>query len=114
MATNITNFLDTKVINQLGTYQFTATETADVVAKIAVQVNPPSGLAILIQKNGVTQSSVSSPAASQQVINLSASMSCVATDVVQFVLSSSSPIDQQQYPQNTLKAILDVHKGSKN
>lgn len=114
MATNITNFLDTKVINQLGTYQFTATETGDVVAKISAWVNQPSGLVILIQKNGSTQASFSSPSASQQAINLSASMSCVPTDVVQFILSSSAPIDQEQYPQNSLKAILDVHRGSKN
>lgn len=114
MSTNVTNFLDTKVINQLGTYQFTATESASLVAKIMVQVNPPSGLAILIQKNGVTQASFSAPADSQEEINLSATMSCVASDVVQFVLSSSSSIDQQQLPRNSLKAILDVHKGSLN
>lgn len=112
MATDITNFLDSKVINQLGTYSFTATVAGDCVAKISMLVNPPSGMSILIQQNGSTKASASSPAANQQAIDLSVTMHLAISDVVSFVLSSSSPQDNGQSGLNLIKGILNVHMGS--
>jgi hypothetical protein len=115
VATTIPNFLTNKVVSNLDTYTYTVTTAAMHVAKVRVQKMPPSGLTITIQQNGSTKATVTVQpivgSTGQSSQELHVTMNCAVSDVISFVLSSSTAIDQGP---NAIKATLDVHVGSGN
>ena len=109
MATVITDLISTKVLNSLDTYNHTAKAASMYYVSIQLNEVPPSGISIVIKQNSSTIASLSSPAASQSVMNLQAVLNCALNDVIGVVISSSSAIDQGP---NAFKAILNIHQGS--
>lgn len=109
--TLILNGAQTAVINALDTYNYTVKTAAVHYASIQMSVIPASGLSILIKQNSSTIASFSSPAPMQNVIDLACNINAAVSDVISFVISSSSPIDQQL---NTIKGIINIHVGSNN
>jgi|SRR5579859_8072730 len=85
----------------LGTFSKSVTLPGIYEASIVISELPPSGLSVLIQQNGSTKFSFSSPAATQQTINLQGMLNCAANDTIAFVLSSSNVNDEQL---NTVKS----------
>jgi hypothetical protein len=111
MSTTITNLISSKVISNLDTYIYTVQTAAMHVASIAINELPPSGITVTIEQNGSPVAATSTPAAQQQVINLSATMNCAVNDTISIIVASSSPSDQG--PQR-FKGILNIHIGSSN
>jgi hypothetical protein len=111
MATTIPNFLTPKVITNLDTYNYTVLSAAMHVASIQLTEIPASGISILIKQNGTTVATAPAPSSTQLAITLKVTMNCAINDVISFVLSSSTPSDQNL---NAIKAILNVHVGSGN
>jgi hypothetical protein len=111
MATIIPNFLTSKVVSNLDTYNYTVQTAAMHVATIQLNELPPSGVSITIEQNGSPVAASAAPAATQGAISLSATMNCAVSDVISFVISSSTPSDEGL---NCIKATLNVHIGSLN
>lgn len=109
MAVTIVGIGQSKVINSLNTYNHTALNNGMYMVSISLTEQPPSGVSILLQQNGSTKASFSSPAAQQGVINLQVVMNCSVNDVIGTVISSSSAGDQGL---NVIKGILNIHQGS--
>jgi hypothetical protein len=96
---------------QLDTYTLTTSTTAAHVCKVMVTEIPPSGITVTIKQNASTIASTSAPAASQGVINLSATMPITSGDTISVVLASSTASDQSP---NSFKANINIHRGSLN
>lgn len=98
-------FINSSVANSvsgLGTFQRTIGTAGMHRLSIQTMENPPSGMSIVINQNGSSVASASSPAASQQVINLQIVVNCALNDVITFVLSSSAASDNQPNGVNSL------------
>jgi hypothetical protein len=108
MAQTVTPGPGTKVINGLDTYNYTVINSGLHTVSLGINEIPPSGITITIKKNGSTIASTSAPAASQQVINLSALINCTASDVLGVVVASASAIDSGL---NDFKGILNIRQG---
>lgn len=112
MATTLLfNGAQTQVISKLDTYNYTVNSAGMHVASIRLTEVPTSGVSIVIKNNSSTIATSTTPTAAQNAINLSATINCAVNDVIGFVITSASPIDNQL---NTIKAIVNVHKGSSN
>lgn len=109
MAQNITGIMQTKILNQLDTYNHTALLTSMYMVSISVSEQPPSGMSILIQQNSATKASFSSPTPTQGAISLQVVLNCAANDVISVVLSSSSANDKGL---NSIRGLLNIHPGS--
>ena len=110
MATTITGIGQAKVLNSLDTYNHTALATTMYTVRCTVMEQPPSGVILTIQQNGVTKATTTTaPAAAQEVVDLQVVLNCTASDTIAVILSSASTIDTDI---NTIKAILNIHQGS--
>lgn len=112
MATTlIFNGAQTQVISNLDTYNYTVNTAGMHVASIQLTEVPMSGISIVIKNNSSTVATSTTPTDVQSTINLSVTINAAVNDIIGFVLTSSTPIDNQL---NTIKAIINVHKGSSN
>lgn len=109
MAQTIQNIEQAKVLNRLDTYNYTTDAASMYMVAISLSELPPSGMSIVIQQNGSTKASVSSPAISQNHMDLQVVMNCASSDVISVILSSSNSNDQQL---NSIRGTLNIHKGS--
>lgn len=112
MAQNIPNIDQAKVLSSLDTYQYTVLSNG--VYEVQMTVMPlslPSSIIIQIKQNSSVITTSPAPSANQQVMSQSASINCVANDVISVILSSSQASDTGR---NAFKGILDIHVGSKN
>jgi hypothetical protein len=109
MAQLITGIMQTKILNALDTYNHTAGLTSMYFVSISVTEQPPSGMSIIIQQNGVTKATAATPAAAQNHIDLQVVLNCAASDVISVVLSSSTPSDENI---NAIKGILKITPGT--
>jgi len=108
MATTLIKNYQSNVINALDTYNYTVPSASLESVSVSMTEIPPSGISILIQQNGSTKASLSSPAAAQSVLNLQVILNCASSDVISVIISSSSAIDQQL---NTIKGIINIRDG---
>src|ERR1035441_2803449 len=105
MAQTITKISQTKVLNQLDTYNHTALSNSMYVVTMKLSEQPPSGMSIVIQQNGVTKASLASPSVQQNHMELIVQLNCSISDVISVILSSSAAIDQLG---NSFKGILKI------
>lgn len=97
-----------KVISSLDTYRHVALQASPYMVKMGILENPPSGITITIQLNGVTKASLSAPVASQQEQVLQKVLYCSANDNIDVIVASSSNSDKGK---NAFKGILNIHPG---
>lgn len=109
MAQTITGIGKAKILNQLDTYNHTAMLNSMYMVSISLSELPPSGMSIVIQQNAVTKASVSSPAISQNHMDLQIVLNCAINDVISVILSSSNVNDKQL---NSIRGTLNIHTGS--
>lgn len=109
MATTITNIAQTKVLNQLDTYNHTALLSSMYTVEMDLNEIPPSGITITIQQNSSTKASLSAPAASQSAMSLRTILNCAANDIISVIIASSTPSDQLG---NSFKGILKITPGT--
>ena len=116
----IPNFLTQKVVNGLNSYQYTTTSSAMHNCRIDIDHREASTLTISIVQAGsvnTTLATATLPGGSsvagmpQGTFILQACANCTSGDTITFVLTSSSPIDEQL---NTVMARLNVHVGGLN
>src|SRR5271169_3835615 len=95
MATTITGIMQSKVLSNLDTYNHTALLTSMYVVSVKLEENPPSGCIITIAQSGSTSTSISTstPAATQNHVELRTILNCVANDVISVTLASSTAAD---------------------
>ncbi len=108
MATTIVNIFQSKVLNQLDTYNHTALATSIYKVSLNLTDIPPSGITVQIKQNSSVIASLSAPAAAQNHMDLQALLNCTVNDVIGVVIASSTPSDQGG---NSFKAILDIRQG---
>lgn len=108
MATIITGISQTKVLSNLDTYNHTAMQASMYKVEVQMSENPPSGLTITIQQNGVTKASTSTPASSQAVVDLQVLLNCAPNDLISVILASSNA---QEAAPNQIKGILKISVG---
>lgn len=108
MATTITGIFQAKVINALDTYNHTTLQAQMYTVSLGLTEQPPSGVIITIQQNGVTKASASAPAASQAAMSLKTTMNCAQGDLLSVIVASSSASDQNI---NSIKGILTITPG---
>lgn len=110
MATTITGITKTKVLSNLDTYNHTTLAASMYNVKCTLSEQPPSGVIITIQQNGVTKATTTTaPAATQQLVELAVTMNCAISDLLSVIITSSNPTDTGK---NAIKAILNIHQGS--
>lgn len=109
MAQTITGITQTKVLNQLDTYNHTALATSMYTVDVHATEIPASGLIITIKQNGSTIVTSAVPAAAQNHSDLRVVLNCAATDIIGVQLSSGVTADTGK---NVVKAILNIHQGS--
>lgn len=109
MAQIITGTTQSKVINQLDTYNHTA--GASTMYRVEVRLNeiPSSGITIAIKQNASTIITTAVPAAGQNHIEVRTVLNCIQNDVIGVVIASSTPGDQGG---NSFKAILTINQGA--
>lgn len=109
MAQIITGIGQSKVLNSLDTYNHTTLQATIYTVSVRMTMIPPSGLSVVIQRNGSPIASSASPSAAQSNINLQIQVNCAANDLLSVVLSSGNVADTQF---NDLKGILTIDVGS--
>lgn len=110
MATTITGIMQTKVISNLDTYNHTAGLNSMYVVRMTVSEQPPSGVIITIQQNGVTKATTTSaPASTQQLVELRTILNCAASDLISVIVSSAVTSDSNI---NSIKGILKITPGT--
>jgi len=109
MAQTLPTIYRTNILTNLDTYNHTALANSIYTVNVQLTETPPSGMSITIKQNSSTMASISSPAASQSVMNLQVQLNCAINDTISVVLASSSAIDQQL---NNIRAILEISQGT--
>jgi hypothetical protein len=109
MSTTISDLNSSKVVSNLDTYVYTVPsgQAGDYRCHVKVPIIPPSGMSVTIKQNSSTVASFSSPAATQQIIDLQADINAVATDTIQVILASSTASDKVP---NSFEAIINIYK----
>lgn len=109
MAQTITGISKTKNIIALDTYNHTTLTANMYTVSIDMAEQPPTGLSIVIQQNGVTKATSTAAGAAQTHVPLAVTINCAINDVLSVILSSSTPGDQGL---NVIKGTLSIHVGS--
>jgi len=93
----------------LGTWTHTVTNSGFYEVSVRSSILPGSGLSIVVQHNGSTVKTVSSPAAQathlEAVLNEPNAIYCAANDTISVVLSSSAAIDQGL---NVVQSLINI------
>ena len=100
---------ESSVINQLDTYNYVVPTAGMYKMKVRLNEVPPSGMSIVMKQNSSTVASLSSPATSQQAMDLEIVVNAAMNDVLGLVLSSSQASDQGG---NSFKAIYLLSQGA--
>lgn len=93
----------------LGTFTHTTAHTAIYFVSSQSSVLPPSGLSVVINKNGSPVVTSAAPSAAEQLVSLQTLISCTAGDVITVVLSSSSANDLML---NSVKTLITIYTQS--
>ena len=102
------NLKDTQANVEAGLNTYTYTVPAAGIYQFSCQstVVPPSGLSIVINKNGSPVATSATPGATQNFISIAAvNVKCAASDVITFVLTSAQAIDSQL---QNVKSIVNI------
>lgn len=83
------------VLSALGTYTHTTTASGLYTVEARVNVPPSSSLVITITQNGTTKATSTAPTPHQKEVDLRITLNCAQSDVLNIVLTSSAPVDQQ-------------------
>lgn len=117
-------FNSSSVFCGLGTATITLNSAQAGIVSVEVQASLPydtgssnnssvtsggSSLQVLVKLNSVTKMTLSSPSPTQPMLAGKVSMLCVATDVIDVILSSSAAADNQL---NSVKTMINVYAGS--
>lgn len=110
MSQIITGISKTKVLDTLDTYVHTTQATSMYVIEISVDIQPGSGLSVVLKQNASTLATSAAPSATQNHVTLRAVANCTAGDTLSAVLASSTATDQQLNA--GIKGTLNIHQGS--
>lgn len=104
---------DTQANVEAGLNTFTYTVTAVGIYQFSCQstVVPPSGLSIVINKNGSPIATSATPSANQNFIAIAAvNVSCAISDVITIVLTSAVALDAMlQNVKSTINIIAETY-----
>jgi hypothetical protein len=97
---NVIGLKDTQVNTMagLGTFEYIVLLAGVYGFQIASNLQPPSNLSIVINKNGSSIGSTNTPTINTTHIELNANAVCAQNDVITFVLTSSAFIDNDAPP----------------
>lgn len=109
MAQTITGINQTKVLNQLDTYNHTALSASMYMVSVSLDEIPTSGISIAIKQNGSTKITSVAPTTAQGNVKVQIVLNCAVNDVIGVTLSSAVAADSGK---NVIKAILNIHQGS--
>ena len=97
---------ESNVATGLGTFSYTALVAGLYNVASQSSVVPPSGLSVVINKNGSPVATSIAPSAAAQVVDIQAQLSCAINDVITVVLSSSTASDLVL---NNVKSIITIN-----
>lgn len=90
----------------LGTFTYTVIQAGIFNFIVQSTVVPPSGLSIVINKNGSPIATSVAPTSTQEVVNITGSgVNCDVNDSITFVVTSSLPIDSLG---NNVKTLINI------
>lgn len=92
----------------LGTVTFTIPTTTTWNVQYELTENPPSSIAVIVQKNGGTIFTAPVLGGTQGAMKFKVSFLAAATDVITVVSSSGAAIDNAY---NTVKSIISIDQG---
>jgi len=105
---NILTLNQTYVNVGLGTMTFTIPSDGLYNVQVDGAENPPSGLAIVVNQNGVTKYTAPVITPTQIGYKFKTELSCTAADTINVILSSASAIDNLL---NTVKTNVSIGQG---
>lgn len=108
MAQTVTKISQSKVINQLDTYNHTALSSTVYTVSVRLDVIPTSGISVVIKNNSSTIITSTAPTTAENNVQVQAKINCAANDVIGVIFTSSTASDQGG---NSFKAILDIRQG---
>lgn len=108
MSQTITKISQSKVINQLDTYNHTALASTMYTVSVRLDDIPTTGITVVIKQNSSTIVTSTTATAAQNHIEIQTIINCTANDVIGVVFASSVAGDQGG---NNFKAILAIRQG---
>lgn len=109
MSQILTTSIQTKILSQLDTYNYTVPTDGVYTVSVSLDEIPPSGVTIDLQKNTVSAATSATPAATQSNVKLQTAMNCVTNDTISIVLASPSASDTGL---NVIRAIANIRPGT--
>jgi hypothetical protein len=109
MANNTIQASKQNVVSGLGTQTYNIVTTGRHKIKVMSEVQPTSGISIVINQNGTPVATSPAPSAAQGVVTLLANVNCTAGDAITIVTSSSTAMDTALL--NNIVTFISIYQG---